>query len=410
MLDLTVLCSVVDNYGDIGFVFRLCRRISEIAQDIKLRLVVDNLESFSFMNSKIDPSKAEQEFNGWTILDWKNEEVCRNSFLSQQPEYILQCFQCLRPEWLDDILFSDSFKGTAHIIDVEYLTAEEWADDFHLKKSGTRSVNVKKTIFMPGFTEKTGGLVLDSDFMKSKEDRAYAVAKAGEKLDGEQKEILESDDWYKILVFSYPRSFDFLVEAIDSFSGFCDRKVHVFLAKGISVEPFEKSCQGRNLEFSWSRLPSLEQQQWDAFICSMDFNFIRGEDSFSRGALSGVPFVWHAYVQDDEFQLVKLNAFLERMRPFMDDGLFEDYRRFSFLYNRAFDVEPGDEACQVLAPLAALPSVEETAFDEMRDLAIKLLSGSGQARAAFNDSACHFIGNGDLAENLLAFLRTCNLK
>ena len=40
MLNITVLCSVIDNYGDIGFVYRLCRRLGEISKDIKLRICV----------------------------------------------------------------------------------------------------------------------------------------------------------------------------------------------------------------------------------------------------------------------------------------------------------------------------------------------------------------------------------
>ena len=410
MLDITVLCSVVDNYGDIGFVYRLCRRLSEISTELQIRLVVDNLDSFAFMNPEINSSQAEQFSSGWKILDWNNRQVCTKEFLENPPQFILQCFQCGRPEWFDEIIFSENFQGSSHILDVEYLTAEEWADSFHLMKSATRSAKVKKTIFMPGFTKKTGGLVLDENFVRCAGDAEYALERAAGKLDEDQKKILLNDDYFKILVFSYPRSFDFLVEAIDSFAGFCDKKVHVFLARGISVQPFEDACSGRNIEFEYSKLPPLEQEQWDAFICSMDFNFIRGEDSFSRASLSGIPFVWHAYVQDDEFQLVKLNAFLDRMKDFFSPEFFEEYKRFCFLYNRNFHVEPGDEACQQIATFdSPLPATESEAGEEMRDLAIKLLSSSGQSRQAFRDSACHFMNNGDLAQNLLDFMKSTDL-
>lgn len=406
MMDVTVLCSVVDNYGDIGFVYRLCRRLSEISHDISLRLVVDNLESFAFMNSKIDSSKAVQEYNGWKILDWKNEGACRKEFLEKSPQFILQCFQCSRPEWFDDIIFDDSYSGHSHILDVEYLTAEEWADEFHLKKSGTRSVRVKKTIFMPGFTSATGGLVLDRNFMECCSYPNKALEKAGERLDELQKSILSCGDYFKILVFSYPRNFDFLVSALNSFAKTCKKKVHVFLAKGISAKPFEDSCCNRELEFGFSRLPSLNQEQWDSLLCSMDFNFIRGEDSFSRSALSGVPFAWHAYIQDDEFQLVKLKAFLERIRPFLSPEYFETYSRFCFLYNRNYSVEPGDEACQAMAILSSsLPKDEAGAREEMQELALKLLSSAEESAKGFRDSASHFISNGDLAEKLVKFMK-----
>ena len=43
----------------------------------------------------------------------------------------------------------------------------------------------------------------------------------------------------------------------------------------------------------------------------MNFLFIRGEDSLSRAVLCGVPFVWHAYIQDENYHLVKVNALLD---------------------------------------------------------------------------------------------------
>ncbi|MDO4506126.1 MAG: elongation factor P maturation arginine rhamnosyltransferase EarP [Spirochaetales bacterium] len=407
MLNITVLCSVIDNYGDIGFVYRLCRRLGEISKDIKLRVVCDNLKSFAFMNSGIDPEKPVQEFSGWKIYDWNDAELCTKAFTEEEPQFILQCFQCKLPEWLEEILYEGKLKGSAYILNVEYLTAEEWADGFHKLRSGTRSVQVKKSFFMPGFTKKTGGLVLDGNFRKCIADKSHAISKASERLNDEQKKILCGSDHFKILVFSYPRNFNFLVEAINSFSDFSEKKVHVFLAKGISSAPFIKSCQEVGSTFEYSELPALEQEQWDALLCSMDFNFIRGEDSFSRASLSGIPFVWHVYVQDEEFQLVKLNAFFERLRPFFNPEYFEGYKRFCFLYNRAFSVEPGDEACQAMETLAEpLPAEEGSGQEEMASLAAKLLFGAEKEKPCFAKASAEFLDNGDLAENLLAFLNT----
>ena len=76
----------------------------------------------------------------------------------------MECFQCGRPEWLEELLFSQQFNLNVQIVNVEYLTAESWADDFHLLKSGTRSAKIKKINFMPGFTKKTGGLILVKKF------------------------------------------------------------------------------------------------------------------------------------------------------------------------------------------------------------------------------------------------------
>ena len=50
---------------------------------------------------------------------------------------------------------------------LDYLTAEPYAETFLCLKSLSRSARVQKVNFMPGFTPKTGGLILDRQFLKS---------------------------------------------------------------------------------------------------------------------------------------------------------------------------------------------------------------------------------------------------
>ena len=45
--DVTILCKVVDNFGDIGVVYRLARALTDLYPDISIRIIVDNLKSFS---------------------------------------------------------------------------------------------------------------------------------------------------------------------------------------------------------------------------------------------------------------------------------------------------------------------------------------------------------------------------
>ena len=40
--NITILCKVVDNFGDIGFVYRLARALSEEDDSLKLRLIVSD--------------------------------------------------------------------------------------------------------------------------------------------------------------------------------------------------------------------------------------------------------------------------------------------------------------------------------------------------------------------------------
>ena len=376
MLDLTVLCKVVDNYGDIGFVFRLCRSLSEISSDIKLRLVVSNLESFAAMADGINPALPFQTFRGWQIYDWNNTEICKKAFSENPPVFLLECFQCGRPDWLEDIIFAKDFDKTVNSLDVEYLTAEDWAEEFHLIKSGTRSINVKKHIFMPGFTEKTGGLVLDASFMEAKNSSDAALKKI------EAAGLCVSKDFFNILVFSYPRNFDFLVKACNKLNK--TKKVKVYIANGICTQPFLDACQKCGAAFQIEKLPYLQQEQWDALLTLMDFSFVRGEDSFSRACLCGKPFVWHIYKQEKDYHLVKLEAFHKKL------GASEDYNRFSLLYNGGGSGSSTENS-----------TANET---ELEELAYRLLKDEENLRPAFKEISDKLISLGNMAQHLLEFL------
>ncbi|MBQ3838032.1 MAG: elongation factor P maturation arginine rhamnosyltransferase EarP, partial [Treponema sp.] len=82
-------------------------------------------------------------------------------------------------------------------------------------------------------------------------------------------------------------------------------------------------------------LPFLSQEEWDKNLYAQDILFVRGEDSLSRACLSGKPFVWQAYLQDGNYQLVKVRALLARMRPHFAPDDFSALEKFWLLYNGA---------------------------------------------------------------------------
>ncbi|MGL6025423.1 MAG: elongation factor P maturation arginine rhamnosyltransferase EarP, partial [Cetobacterium sp.] len=48
------------------------------------------------------------------------------------------------------------------------------------------------------------------------------------------------------------------------------------------------------------------------------YNFVRGEDSFVRALLTGKPFVWHIYLQEDMAHMDKIRGFVERYREVLE--------------------------------------------------------------------------------------------
>lgn len=392
-MEITVLCKVVDNFGDIGVVFRLCRALSELKKNLEIRLVVSNLDSFAKISKGIDSTKTFQEFRGWKVFDWNDNALCKKEFSKNPPEFILECFQCGRPEWLEELLFSPQFNLNVQIVNVEYLTAESWADDFHLLKSGTRSAKIKKINFMPGFTKKTGGLILDKNFMCCLSEKKFALNLVKQNLD---KKILSEDfsDSFKILIFSYPKNFDFLASAIKEFSFL--KKIIVFVASGAGADSAKISLKKFKVDFVC--LPFIQQEVWDAFLSLMDFSFVRGEDSFSRCCLLGNPFIWNIYPQEEEFHIVKLNAFLQKIK-------IPQIEKFSFLYNRNFKASCCPESLEILEE-KKLPSELEKINSEMKTEILSLLKNYESLKPEFKKFSNEILKNGNLAENLLNFLET----
>ncbi len=392
-MEITVLCKVVDNFGDIGVVFRLCRALSELKKNLEIRLVVSNLDSFVKISKGIDSTKTFQEFRGWKVFDWNDSALCKKEFSKNPPEFILECFQCGRPEWLEELLFSPQFNLNVQIVNVEYLTAESWADDFHLLKSGTRSAKIKKINFMPGFTKKTGGLILDKNFMRCLSEKKFALNLVKQNLD---KKILSEDfsDSFKILIFSYPKNFDFLASAIKEFSFL--KKIIVFVASGAGADSAKISLKKFKVDFVC--LPFMQQEVWDAFLSLMDFSFVRGEDSFSRCCLLGNPFIWNIYPQEEEFHIVKLNAFLQKIK-------IPQIEKFSFLYNRNFKASCCPESLEILEE-KKLPSELEKINSEMKTEILSLLKNYERLKPEFKKFSNEILKNGNLAENLLNLLET----
>ncbi len=394
--EITILCKVIDNFGDIGVVYRLARSLSELDSSLKLNLVVSDLSTFSKMAGEINPSLSFQQFRGWNILDWNDSATCKKYFKEHIPLNILECFQCGRPDWLDEILFSEEFSKSgliSRIVNIEYLTAESWADDFHLKRGATSSANVKKAFYMPGFTSKTGGLILDKSFIQARDDSNYRK----KLLDSIYSHVNFNDKDFNILLFSYPKDFCFFFNTLNRYSAKKTEKIHVFVAPGAGKESFEKTAaQYSDCGFSINYLPYMNQEKWDAFLCSMDFLFIRGEDSFARAVLSGKPFLWNIYQQDEEYHLVKLKAFLDRLDC-------PQINEFSWLYNRNFELKAGDEAIDAWQNVSNIKD-SNSARSRMEELLLSILENAENLQKIFRNFALQTESLGNLAQKVVDFL------
>jgi hypothetical protein len=439
---LDILCKVVDNYGDIGVVFRLARALSAQPDPPRLRLVVDNLESFRALCPEVDPGLALQEVRGWTVATWSAPPEAQAPFRAFPPRLVVESFACGRPDWFEDLLFDPGRPERRLIVNLEYLTAETWADDFHLIPSLTRSDLVKKSFYLPGFSPATGGLILDPPFMEA---RSRLAAPGG--LVEARRAILaaipaaplpaapildplpapsggpaaaappapEEAAW--VTVFSYERDYGRIVADLAAISR--EGPLLALVAAGKSSPCFLAAWEAAGRPFPALPLPFLPQEAWDEVLLASDFSIVRGEDSLSRSALSGRPFLWQAYPQEDRHHLVKVKALLERLRPFLPPQGFEALAQASLAFNDRDLDSPDTKGEEGLLPLlrACLPGPaprarpsgpgEVAGVADSHEKAAKAAQNPPESpvRASFRAFSDSLLAHGDLAATLLTLLR-----
>ena len=174
-MELTILCKVIDNFGDIGVAWRMAKRFVDLTKKDnpvkieKVNLIVDGIFSFKKIENSIDNTQKYQIVNDVCIYDWNDYDFCYQLFSQNDGSklsFIIECFQCGRPDWMEKILFEDKLQRTVHILMIDYLTAEKYAEDFHKLMSLARSAKVQKVNFMPGFSNKTGGLIIEDKWKR----------------------------------------------------------------------------------------------------------------------------------------------------------------------------------------------------------------------------------------------------
>ena len=367
-MPITVLCKVVDNFGDIGVVWRLCCQLSnQIKKEnltSKINLIVDDLASFNKICNSVDFSKSFQVIDEINIYNWNDEKLCYDEFSKNDGEnlsVILEVFQCGRPAWMERILFEDKLNRTVQIIMIDYLTAEKYAEDFHCLQSLTRSSKVQKVNFMPGFTNKTGGLIIDSEW----------------------EHFCDYQNNKTLLCFTYDRNWDALANACKK-SNYIEK---VLIAPGKGFESLKKSFYSNFIKDSNLKIEELSfmnQNEWDKMLKNCGVLFIRGEESMSRACLSGIPFVWHAYPQSNEYQLIKVRALLERMSNHFEVEDFKIIEKVWILINSAESEVEQEE-------------FEKAILDFFNNVE-KLVYG-------FREFALDLRKNGDLCSNLMTFIK-----
>ena len=299
-----IFCTVVDNYGDIGVCWRLARQLSN-EHGLTVRLWVDDLRSFGKLCPELDAELEEQQCRGMLVRRW-------SAFPAVEPaDLVIEAFACRLPQIYIEAMAARDPKPVW--LNLEYLSAEDWVEGCHKLPSPHPNLPLTKYFFFPGFTEKTGGLLLERDLLVRRDafqsdaeaqQHYWRSLSVPERIEGE----------LRVSLFSYEN------EAMEALLG-CweqgDQLVTCLLPESRSlpqVAAYFRMQAGKAGDI-WQRgnlrvhvLPFVEQEHYDELLWACDVNFVRGEDSCVRAQWAAKPFIWQIYPQHDGVHLIKLEA------------------------------------------------------------------------------------------------------
>lgn len=318
---LDIFCEIIDNYGDIGVVYRTAKELQKIFPKSKIRAFLNKLDEFKKINSQVLDLPS-QNIDGIEYITFDYLRDNANELLTAQ--VIIEAFGCQIPKEYMEIAYDNS----ELLINLEYLSAEDWIEDFHLQSSPLGRGKLKKVFFMPGFTEKSGGVIADSNYL----ERIQRVLENKEFY--EKKYLSDIEDRENKIVgtlFSYEKNFTPLLEDLKKL----DKDVVILamgektqdslrkILKNFSIEDFRNSLKYGKIEIKF--LNFLNQEEYEELINIVDFNFVRGEDSFIRAVLTGKPYMWHIYCQEEYAHMDKIEGFLDKYRRVIENFSDEDF-------------------------------------------------------------------------------------
>ncbi|ALS58992.1 elongation factor P maturation arginine rhamnosyltransferase EarP [Pandoraea norimbergensis] len=312
-----LFCTVVDNFGDIGVCWRLARQLVR-EHGWSVRLWVDDLTSFRYLRPDIDPALAQQRCDGVDVRHW-GADFGPITDDNAPGDIVIEAFACNVPDAYVQAMHARKQAGRAPVwINLEYLSAEDWVDEFHLQRSIHPQLGLAKTFFFPGFTERTGGLARERELF-SRRDAFYASPELRDAW-WQRTLGLESAprNAFVVSLFAYENAAlpGLLAQWADSATPVVCLVPQGRIAPAVgawfgrdALGARESATRGSLTVYG---LPFVPQADFDALLWACDLNFVRGEDSFVRAQWAAKPFVWHIYPQEDNAHHAKLDAFLGR--------------------------------------------------------------------------------------------------
>ncbi len=306
-----LFCRVVDNFGDVGFGWRLAAELAARGENVRLWL--DDASALAWM--------APEGARSVSVRRWSEATAAVTS-----GEVVVETFGCGLP---DPFLAQMAARPRPPVwINLEYLSAEAFAQRNHGLPSPHHDgpgAGLRQWYFYPGFTAASGGLLRESSLA----DRRQRFSRAAW-LESVAVDRGQPGSTRLVSLFCYQNlALPALLDALQA------EPTLLLVTVGRAAFQVEREL-GPRLERGGLRavvLPRLRQVDYDHLLWSCDLNLVRGEDSFVRAQWAGVPFVWQIYPQQDGAHIGKLDAFLDLYVRGASDALADELRAVFAAWN-----------------------------------------------------------------------------
>ena len=367
-----IFCTVIDNFGDIGVTWRIARQLAA-DHGQAVRLWVDDLLAFHSIRPEIDPGLNTQSLSGVEIRRWTID------LPPLEPgEVVIEALACNLP---DEFVARMAKREPKPLwLNLEYLTAENWARGVHGLPSPHPRLPLTKYFFMPGYHADSGGLTRES-WLCSRRDAFQSDEHTKADFWAELGIPAATPDELRISMFCYENCA--LPGLLDAWSN-ASTPIRVLVPEGKALPVIaawfgvHETHPGAALQRGWLNvhvLPMLDQDAYDRLLWACDLNFVRGEDSFVRAQFARRPLIWHAYRQEQDAHLAKLDAFLALYCTDLPDATAALARSFWQAWNRDEDVGASWEILRISLPVLATHAVSwADGLCEQRDLVSNLLN------------------------------------
>lgn len=299
-----IFCRVIDNFGDAGVLWRLSRDLLSYGHAV--RLIIDDLNTLARMVPGLNPLLSEQVIENIVICHWPESWNAPDGTCPLTPaQWVIEGFACQIPPSYEQAMAQCI--EPVHWINLDYLSAEDWVQDYHGLPSLHPNLPLTKTFFFPGFTEKTGGLIIEQNYQARQ--RSFDRSQWLKDLGGDAS-------LPTLFFFVYPYGpIKELAQALAQYH----KPLQILLSATESGNMlFRELKQLKADHIRCITLPFMAQSDFDLALWACDLAFIRGEDSAARAQLAGCAFIWHIYHQEDGAHRIKLNALTDKINQALD--------------------------------------------------------------------------------------------